>query len=330
VTRPVRVVSAFCGAGFADYALRRASERTGIPVEIVLAFDLWPKAVNVYNANLSPRAVVADANNAKRADLPPHDLVIGGPPCQPFSSAGTRLGHADPRNCIPAFMRLAGDGPYVMENVRGGLVSAPFVHRLRASDFGDVTDRRRWYYTPLELDIVQTPGPRRIRDIREHDADEPWRRGSQLPLLVMPEIVVRAGSDGNGARILHDGDFMPSLTGKSWNNVHGTAKKKIALRGHGHRPVPREDDAFLGSLVGNAFRVNGQDELAQHGGRNVTLLEMQRAHSVPDSWRWPGCSKDQRGLMIANAWPIGMGTAILAAALRAVVASRAGDCEAVA
>jgi DNA (cytosine-5)-methyltransferase 1 len=60
------------------------------------------------------------------------DLVTGGPPCQPFSTAGKRGSVIDPRGSLfMDFIRvIEGIQPrfFVMENVRG-LLSAPIRHR---------------------------------------------------------------------------------------------------------------------------------------------------------------------------------------------------------
>ena len=62
-------------------------------------------------------------------------LVSGGPPCQPFSTAGKRGALNDPRGSLfRDFLRLVdGLQPrfFVMENVRG-LLSAPILHRSYA------------------------------------------------------------------------------------------------------------------------------------------------------------------------------------------------------
>jgi DNA (cytosine-5)-methyltransferase 1 len=50
------------------------------------------------------------------------DLIAGGPPCQPFSIAGARAGHADDRNMFPAAIeavRLLTPKTFVFENVPG-------------------------------------------------------------------------------------------------------------------------------------------------------------------------------------------------------------------
>ncbi len=60
------------------------------------------------------------------------DLVVGGPPCQSFSTAGKRLSIQDPRgNLIHSFLKVVKEAKprfFVMENVKG-LVSAAINHR---------------------------------------------------------------------------------------------------------------------------------------------------------------------------------------------------------
>jgi DNA (cytosine-5)-methyltransferase 1 len=50
------------------------------------------------------------------------DVVVGGPPCQPWSLGGLRRGHSDPRDGIPQFARALYDASpraFVLENVAG-------------------------------------------------------------------------------------------------------------------------------------------------------------------------------------------------------------------
>lgn len=261
----IRVVSLFCGIGNADSGLYAAADELGIEVQIVDAIDSWQAAVSVYNANLRhPVARVANVKTMARADLHRHDLVIGGPPCTPYSFAGKRLGAADPRDCLPDFMRLAHGSAWLMENVRPGLVNAPWSDKFCALDFGDVTTRKRWFYSSHLLSVQKTPSPRRIRDIRDKD-----------------EAHVRIG-------------------------MRGSSKAE-------HLTTFGEDGA-LGSILANTYRSTA---LASRSGdaRCPSLLEMARAHSIPDDFDWNGSTKTSRGRMIANAWPRGMAKSVCKAML---------------
>ena len=289
----IRVISLFCGIGGADLGIYAAARDLGIDVEVVAAYDSWAKACEVYNANLPhPVAQVADVKMMTRAELPPHDLIIGGPPCQPFSLAGKRRGADDPRNCLQDFVRLAAGSAWVMENVIPRLLQAPFSVKLNASDYGDVTTRKRWFYSDHLLQVIPTPGVRRIRDIREHSADRPERdRSASLARKrAAAEAKSHSGINSGSTLIamgLGEDDRLGTITAHSWHGFNGDGR-------------------------GTLLRYPG-------GVRCHTLLEAQRAHSLPDDWEWLGTKGDpDRGKMIANMWPIGMATAVTRAMLVAM------------
>lgn len=77
---------------------------------------------------LSTKKILATA----KLEVGEADLVVGGPPCQPFSTAGNRLSFLDQRgNLIFEFMRVVAEAKprfFVMENVKG-LCSAAIRHR---------------------------------------------------------------------------------------------------------------------------------------------------------------------------------------------------------
>jgi DNA (cytosine-5)-methyltransferase 1 len=117
-------IDLFCGAGGLTLGLARSGFR------VVLGSDSWQPALETFAANFPGAPVLAaDARELTPADLlakadldDPPDLVVGGPPCQGFSSAGARDGN-DPRNTlVSVFARLAtGVRPraIVFENVEG-------------------------------------------------------------------------------------------------------------------------------------------------------------------------------------------------------------------
>jgi DNA (cytosine-5)-methyltransferase 1 len=79
------------------------------------------------------------------------DLITGGPPCQPFSTAGKRGSVGDPRGSLfREFIRLIDEIQprfFLMENVRG-ILSAPILHRPH--------NRRGMGYPPLKRE--EQPG----------------------------------------------------------------------------------------------------------------------------------------------------------------------------
>ena len=84
----MRVVDLFCGCG----GLSLGFEKAGF--NVVAAFDKWDAALHVYNTNFDHPAKSLDLTDVChcvetiRALSP--DMIIGGPPCQDFSSAGKR------------------------------------------------------------------------------------------------------------------------------------------------------------------------------------------------------------------------------------------------
>ena len=125
-----RAISLFAGAGgcslgFAKYGVR-----------ILGAYDIWQEAVNTYNQNF-------DGNKAHQTDLAncnfeqirndlglkkgELDIIIGGPPCQGFTTLGKR-GEDDPRNRLLLNYAKALETFYprwfMMENVEGMLTTA--------------------------------------------------------------------------------------------------------------------------------------------------------------------------------------------------------------
>jgi len=308
-------------------ALYRAAEALGIEVEVVAAYDSWARAVATYNANL-PHAIaqVVDVKTLAQDDLPPHDLVIGGPPCQPFSDAGKRTGHDDPRNCIPDFLRLADCMPFVMENVKPRLLDpyrpGYWSEKLNASEFGDVTSRKRWFYSSHLLHVVRTPGSRRFREIRDHAEDN-----RIVAMRSYPQALTPIDEDGFPGSLTSHSHDQPLRSGQSHptqdEDVMGTLTSgkggmsgfmKVALRSHGSNYQTLHDDAFMGSSTSDSTH----NLPTIPGVRCVSLLEMQRAHSFPEDFDWGNATKTDRGKMIANSIPIGMGTAVLRAMLTAL------------
>lgn len=110
-------VDLFAGCG----GLALGFEAAGIET---IGYEKDGDACSTYRANLKGKChqVILDSETP----LPSCDILIGGPPCQPFSVGGLQLGLKDSRDGFPAFIgavRRLRPQLFLFENVRGMLYS---------------------------------------------------------------------------------------------------------------------------------------------------------------------------------------------------------------
>ena len=83
-------IDLFCGIGGFHLAL------SSFGAKCIFASDIDAKARDVYrkNFNIEP---YGDITKIKNKDIPPHDILCAGFPCQPFSISGNQNGFDDPK-----------------------------------------------------------------------------------------------------------------------------------------------------------------------------------------------------------------------------------------
>ena len=89
----IRVVSLFSGIGGFEEGIRRS----GIPHDVVFASEIDNFAKISYSANFNNKNLHGDITQISEKDIPDHDLLIAGFPCQSFSIAGKQRGFNDTR-----------------------------------------------------------------------------------------------------------------------------------------------------------------------------------------------------------------------------------------
>ena len=118
-TTPPSVIDLFCGAGGLSLGFDRAGFQT------VSAFDHWQPAVETYRANLGDH--VQRVAITRDLDISCPTVIVGGPPCQGFSSAGMRRANDARNSLVGEFSRLIArvrPAAFVFENVEGFLTGA--------------------------------------------------------------------------------------------------------------------------------------------------------------------------------------------------------------
>lgn len=86
-TNKLRVIDLFAGCGGLSLGFQNAG------FDIVAAFDNWDQAISIYSRNFNHPILKRDLNDVTDiSDLEDYspDVIIGGPPCQDYSSAGHR------------------------------------------------------------------------------------------------------------------------------------------------------------------------------------------------------------------------------------------------
>lgn len=92
----IKVVSLFSGIGGFEEGLKMAN----IPHKVVFASEIDSAAQKSYSANFDSLTLNGDITKVDEKEIPDHDLLLAGFPCQSFSIAGKRKGFEDIRGTL--------------------------------------------------------------------------------------------------------------------------------------------------------------------------------------------------------------------------------------
>lgn len=117
ITEKAVVLDLFAGCGGLSLGFEAAGFET-------IGYEMNPDAAATYNANMKGNCIIEKLNIDFQ--YPEAHIIIGGPPCQPFSVGGNQNGVNDSRNGFPFFIdaiRKVKPKIFMFENVRGLLYS---------------------------------------------------------------------------------------------------------------------------------------------------------------------------------------------------------------
>jgi DNA (cytosine-5)-methyltransferase 1 len=205
--RKIRVATLFSGIG----AVEQAFERLKIKHEIVFACDNNPFVRQSYIANYNVELEnffedILNLDGKKFKDK--IDLLVGGSPCQSFSSVGKRKGLDDDRgNLVFEFIRIVKESSpniFIFENVKGLLtvdkgetfknVIMPkfkklgytlFYETLNSKDYGIPQHRERLFVIGFKDKRTDYKFPRpfdlklKVKDLLLDNADEKYYLGEK-------------------------------------------------------------------------------------------------------------------------------------------------------
>ncbi len=275
------VVSLFAGCGGLDLGFLGGFNYLDVSYEalqfrVIEAHDFNEKAIETYRLNIGEHAAVTDLTAIDVARLPSADVLLGGFPCQDFSSSGKKQGLNGSRGQlytvmtdymrthrpkvvvaenVPHLARLA-DGEY-LRTIVNDFEGAGYnfdVWELYAPDYGISQSRRRLIFFGIRKDLGYPPAP-----------PKPTHANQHLPI----------------EHALHD------LVGVEDESVTNQSQYFVATRatsGGG-----QGDHSNVRGKVAYCIRANAKARIQFHYelDRRLTVRECARLQSFPDQFVFP-------------------------------------------
>lgn len=221
-----RSIDLFAGIGGIRLGFEEAF---GDEIKTVFASEWDEKAVETYKANFNDDFdIVGDITKIKESDIPDHDILLAGFPCQAFSLAGKKNGFEDSRGTL--FFDVARIAKYhkpkvifcenvknllnhdrgktfrVIHGVLEDLGYEVFYKILNSKNFGVPQNRERIYIVAFRKDIApknfffpeKTDDTKTIKDILEENEVSPKYYLSSVYLDSLRRHKARHASKGNG------------------------------------------------------------------------------------------------------------------------------------
>ena len=317
------LISLFSGAGGMDLGF----EKAGFKVEIANEYD--SKICPTYRHNHThTKLIEGDIRNIDESVFPEGLCgIIGGPPCQSWSEAGSLKGIEDPRGQLfYEYIRILKKSQpkfFVAENVSGMMATRHseavsniiemfkecgynvFVKQLNANDYDVPQDRIRVFYVGFRKDLgienFEFPMPSENRRLTLKDAI--W----DLQDTAVPAL------DKNKAnkdlQILNHEYFVGSYSTifMSRNRVRAWDEPAFTVQASGRQCQLHPQAPKMIKIEKNKQKfVEGKEHLY----RRLTVRECARVQGFPDDFEFLYNDVDMGYKMIGNAVPVNLAYAV--------------------
>lgn len=315
----MRLISLFSGAGGLDRGFHNAGFYT------VVANEYDKKICPTFRANFPDTLLVeGDIRDIPSEVFPQNPIgIIGGPPCQSWSEAGTLKGIADVRGQLfYEYIRILRDTQplfFVAENVSGMLAKRHSeavtgfmrlfdeagydvnLKMLNANDFDVPEDRNRVFYIGFRKDLC----------INDYEYPQPLEHKPTLREAIWDlretAIPAREKNRTNGSACIvpnHEyfiGAYSPIFMSR--NRVRSWDEPGFTVQASGRQCQLHPQAPKMEKMEKNAQRfVPGLEHLY----RRMTVREVARVQSFPDDYQFLYDDVDYGYKMIGNAVPVNL------------------------
>lgn len=322
----MKILSLFSGCGGLDLGFERAGYK------VVAANEFDRTILPTYRANHRDTELIAgDIRSIASAKFPDSiDGIIGGPPCQSWSEAGSLRGIDDERGRLfYEYIRILRDKRpkfFLAENVSGMLAArhSAAVKRIlglfdecgynvtltlvNAKDYGVAEERRRVFYIGIRRDLgVDFSFP------RGSTAD-----GGYLTLrdviwdLQNTAVPALDGNRHNPAAVMcneyYTGDFSPIFMSR--NRVKSWDEPAFCVQASGRQCQLHPSAPRMVKVSADKFEFAAGSKTLY---RRMTVREVARIQGFPDSFEFIYDRLNDAYKMIGNAVPVNLAYEIAAA-----------------
>ena len=315
----MRLISLFSGAGGLDRGFHNAGFHT------VAANEYDKKICPTFRANFPDVNLIEGDIRGIASDRFPDNItgIIGGPPCQSWSEAGTLKGIEDARGQLfYEYIRILRDKQplfFVAENVSGMLAQR---HSAAVKGFMRLFDEAGYdvnlkmlnandYDVPEDRDRVFYIGFRKDLDIHDYEYPKPLKHKPTLREAIWDlqetAIPARDKNKANGEKcaVANNEYFIGSFSTifMSRNRVRSWDEPGFTFQASGRQCQLHPQAPKMEKLEKNLQRfVPGFEHLY----RRMTVREVARVQSFPDDFVFIYDDIDMGYKMIGNAVPVNL------------------------
>lgn len=313
----MRVASFFSGAGGLDLGFKRAG------FEVVFANEYDPSIWATYIFN-NPETFLERRSITDIDDIPDVDGIIGGPPCQSWSTAGMRNGLEDVRGdlFVEYILLIKRKQPlfFIAENVEGLLSfksSLSYLmslmadsgyntvcHLYNANNYGTPQNRKRLFFVGFRKDLCLTFTPPKPSNQGKTLRDAIWGMPQPLPstkYALLPSMLPIPNHEYYDAPIRSSRSVRGNRT-KKWDEPSLTIIASMDSR-----------DAILHPSSPQMVKTaTGQETMkgSEHLYRRLSIRESARIQTFPDDYVFKYNLLKDGYKMVGNAVPVELAKAI--------------------
>ena len=277
----IKIIDLFAGIGGIRRGFENAFGKKN--VECVMSSE-WDKfAVQTYSSNYPNETIKGDITEINENDVPNHNILLAGFPCQPFSQAGLKKGFDDTRGT------LFFDILRVLKKKKPDVVFLENVKRLKSHDKGKTlkvikSSLKEIGYHNIHIDILKArdfglPQNReRIFIIGFKDNDikfsfpKPTNKNTSVGSILENKV-----------------DEKYTISDKLWAG-HKRRKEKNKILGRGFGYGLFDKNSPYTNTISARYYKDGSEILISQNNKNprkITPREAARLQGFPDTFKIP-------------------------------------------